>query len=185
MIFSDTSTNQTLPVVAVREGIVFPNTENMLVFGRKKSTDAVNEAMKANKTIILVMQRNPSQDDPKPSDLFDVGVIATIEKTVLGEKGEINALVKGKDKVKVKNYTQESPFFMADYELMSDKDSDDEEVQANVKHISAQVKKAINLGKPVDFVFLMNILNIGSALDFSYQVAMILDLKGDERQTLL
>lgn len=186
MIISDQPTNPTtLPVIAVREGIVFPNTENMLVFGRKKSTDAVNEALKKDKRIILVMQRNPSQDDPKSSELFDMGVIATIEKTVLGEKGEINALVKGKDKVKIKQYIKDSPYFEASYELVTDEDHDDEEIQAMVKHISAQVKKAINLGKPVDFVFLMNILNIGSALDFSYQVAMVLDLKGDERQQLL
>src|SRR6476620_6963993 len=105
MIFSQNSSNQSsYPVVAVREGIVFPNTENMLVFGRKKSTDAVNEAMKKDKKIILVMQRNPSLDDPKSSDLFDIGVVATIEKTVLGEKGEINALVKGKSKVRVSEY---------------------------------------------------------------------------------
>jgi ATP-dependent Lon protease len=83
MIFSDQTNNQTLPVVAVREGIVFPNTENMLVFGRKKSTDAVNEAMKNDKRIILVMQRNPSQDDPKSSELFQIGVVATIEKIYL------------------------------------------------------------------------------------------------------
>ncbi|MEO6509329.1 MAG: endopeptidase La [Patescibacteria group bacterium] len=185
MTFSDQSNNQILPVVAVRECIVFPNTENMLVFGRKKSTDAVNDAMKKDKRIILVMQRNPSQDDPKATDLYEMGVVATIEKTVLGEKGEINALVKGKDKVMIKEYVKDSPYFEASFQVVQDEDSDDEEIQAMVKHISAQVKKAINLGKPVDFVFLMNILNIGSALDFSYQVAMILDLKGDERQLLL
>jgi ATP-dependent Lon protease len=186
MIFPENSSKQTtLPVIAVREGIVFPNTENMLVFGRKKSTDAVNDAMKQDKRIVLVMQKNPSQDDPKSSELFDIGVVATIEKTVLGEKGEINALVKGKEKVKILQYIKDSPYFEASFETLTDEDSDDEEIQAMVKHISAQVKKAINLGKPVDFVFLMNILNIGSALDFSYQVAMVLDLKGDERQQLL
>lgn len=186
MIFSDKPNTLTpLPVVAVREGIVFPNTENMLVFGRKKSTDAVNEAMKKDKQIVLVMQKNSSLDDPKSSDLYEIGVVAAIEKTVLGEKGEINALVKGKHKVRISKYTKESPYFEAMFEVLLDQDIDDEEIQAMVKHISAQVKKAINLGKPVEFVFLMNILNIGTALDFSYQVAMVLDLKGEERQQLL
>lgn len=186
MIFNQNSSNQTpLPVIAVREGIVFPNTENMLVFGRKKSTDAVQEALQKDKLIILVMQKNPSLDDPNPGDLYDVGVVASIEKTVLGEKGEINALVRGKEKVKITEYTQEEPYFLAKTEPIAENDSNEEEIQAMVKHISAQVKKAINLGKPVEFVFLMNILNIGSALDFSNQVAMVLDLKGDERQQLL
>ncbi len=179
------SSNQTLPIVAVREGIVFPNTENMLVFGRKKSIDAVNDALQKDKKIVLVMQKNPTLDDPQPNDLFKIGVIATIEKTVLGDKGEVNALVKGKEKVEIIEFTKETPFFIGTVQPVDDEDIDTEEIQAMVKHISSQVKRAINLGKPVDFVFLMNILNIGSARDFSYQVAMVLDLKGQERQGLL
>lgn len=179
------SSTETYPIVAVREGIVFPNTENMLVFGRKKSIDGVNSALQGNKKIVLVMQKNPALDDPLPRDLYKIGVIATIEKTVLGDKGEVNALVKGRDKVEILEYTKESPFYEGKVISVEDEDIDSEEIQAMVKHISSQVKRAINLGKPVDFVFLMNILNIGSARDFSYQVAMVLDLKGSERQGLL
>ncbi len=179
------SSNQTFPIVAVREGIVFPNTENMLVFGRKKSIDAVNDALQKDKKIVLVMQKNPSQDDPRPSELFNIGVVATIEKTVLGDKGEVNALVKGREKVEITEYVKEIPYLEGKIQLIEDEDINTEEIQAMVKHISSQVKRAINLGKPVDFVFLMNILNIGSAKDFSYQVAMVLDLKGTERQGLL
>lgn len=173
------------PLVAVRDGIVFPNTENVLVFGRQKSIDAINEALKKDKKMVLVMQRNPSLDDPKREDLYDVGVLVTVEKTVIGEKGEITALVKGKEKVKILDMTKEDPFLEVKIDNMQDDNTEDEEIHAMVKHISAQVKKAINLGKTVDFVFLMNILNISSPQDFSYQVAMVLDLKGDNRQQLL
>ncbi len=173
------------PVVAVRDGIVFPNTENVLVFGRQKSVDAINHALKGNKKIALVMQQNASIDDPSPNDLYNVGVIATIEKTVIGEKGEITALARGKDKIKFLEYTKETPYMEAKVERINDNVSEDEEMQAMVKHISAQIKKAINLGKTIDFVFLMNILNITSSHDFSCQVAMILDLKPEEKQGLL
>ncbi len=173
------------PVVAVRDGIVFPNTENVLVFGRQKSVDAINHALKGNKKIALVMQQNASIDDPSPSDLYNVGVIATIEKTVLGEKGEITALARGKEKIKFIEFTKEAPYLEAKVEVITDNVDEDEEMQAMVKHISAQIKKAINLGKTIDFVFLMNILNITSSHDFSCQVAMILDLKPEERQGLL
>lgn len=173
------------PVVAVRDGIVFPNTENVLVFGRQKSVDAINKALQGNKKIALVMQQNASIDDPSPNDLYNVGVIATIEKTVVGEKGEITALARGKEKIKFIEYTKESPYLEAKIEYVNDDLTEDEEMSAMVKHISAQIKKAINLGKTIDFVFLMNILNITSSQDFSCQVAMILDLKPEERQGLL
>ncbi len=179
------SDSSPLPVAAIREGIVFPNTENALVFGRKKSVAAINDALKKDKRIILVMQKNPSSDDPAKDDLYSVGVIATIEKTIMGEKGEINALVKGREKVHIREYTSDEPFFEAKYEPFVDKIREDEEIQAMIRHISSQIKRAINLGKTIDFGFLMNILNITNSNDFSNQVASVLDLKISERQDLL
>lgn len=173
------------PIVAVRDGIVFPTTENVLIFGRQKSTNAINEALKKDKKIVLILQKNPNHDDPKKEDLYSIGVLATIEKTVVGEKGEVNALVKGIEKVKIISYTKESDMFEAKIEKVVDIVVEDEEIQAMVRHISTQVKKAINYGKTVDFVFLMNILNITNPQDFSHQIAVILDIKPEERQALL
>ena len=180
------STEQSIfPVVAVRDAIVFPGTENVLVFGRQKSLAGIEEGLKRGSKVVLVMQKNSSVDDPKKSDLYTVGILATIEKTVAGEKGEMNALVKGKEKIKITEYTKESPYLEAKIEKLQDKVSDDAEVQAMVRHLAAQIKKAINLGKTVDFVFLMNVLNITNPQDFSYQIAVVLDLKTEERQKLL
>ncbi len=133
------------------------------------------------------MQKNPNQDDPKSQDLYQTGVLASIEKIVIGEKGEINALVKGLSKVRVVKYLQEDPFFEVKTEKVEDKKYPDnnEEIMAMVRHISSQIKKAINLGKSVDFAFLVNILNIGKPEDFVNQIAMIIDLKAKEKQELL
>jgi len=174
-----------LPIVAVRDGIVFPKTENVLVFGRLKSITTINEALKSDKKIVLVMQKNSSVEDPRKEDLYETGVIATVEKTVVGEKGEINALVRGVEKVKIIEYTQENPYFRGRVRKIDEVLDNDNELQAMVKHISLQVKRAINLGKAVDFVFLMNILNVGTPQDFSYHIAMILDIKEKEKQMLL
>lgn len=173
------------PVAAVRDGIVFPSTENVLVFGRQKSINAINEAVKREKKIVLVMQKNPSQDEPGKEQVYHIGVLATIEKTVVGEKGEINALVKGKEKVKLLEFTKESDYFEARVQMVEEKLVNDEETQAMTRYISSQIKKAINYGKTVDFVFLMNILNVTNPQDFSNQIAIVLDLKPDERQELL
>lgn len=186
MAFLIGSSQQSIyPIVAVRDGIVFPSTENVLIFGRSKSVEAINEAVKRDKKVVLVMQKNTDQDDPAAEDLYQFGVLAQVDKVATGEKGQMNALVRGIEKVKIMKMTQSDPYFEGMVELVKDVESEDEEVLAMVKHISGQIKKAINLGKTVDFVFLMNILNINSSLNFSYQVAMILDLKTEERQALL
>lgn len=173
------------PVVAVRDAIVFPGTENVLVFGRPKSLAGIQEGVKRGNKVILVMQKNSAIDDPKKNDLYQIGILATIEKTVAGEKGEMNALVKGREKMKILEYTKETPYLEARVEKLQDKVVQDEEVQAMVKHLASQIKRAINLGKTVDFVFLMNILNITNPQDFSYQIAVVLDIKTEERQDLL
>lgn len=173
------------PVAAVRDGVVFPGTENVLVFGRKKSVAAIDVALKKDKKIILLLQKHPSDDNPKHDSLYKTGVLVRIEKTGVGEKGEINALVRGLEKVKTTSFTKEDDWLEAKAEIVKDEITKDEETQAMVRYISVQIKKAINMGKTVDFVFLMNILNTEDFASFANQIAVVLDLKPDERQEIL
>lgn len=173
------------PVIAVRDGIVFPKTENVLVFGRAKSLATINESLKRDKKMVLIMQKNANEEDPKKEDLLHIGVLVSIEKTIIGEKGEVNAMVKGIEKVKILEYTKEVPYFEAKTEKVPDIIELGDDINAMVKYISQQMKLAINHGKAVDFVFLMNILNVSTPSDFSYQIAAVLELKEDERQKLL
>jgi len=178
--------NNKYPLVPVREGIVFPNTENVLTFGREKSVQAINRALASeSRQVILVMQRNSSEDNPTADTLHTIGTLATIKNVVNGEKGEINALVRGLERVKILNFDQVEPHFEVEAEVIHDVIEVTDEIQAMVKHIAAQIKKAINYGKTIDFIFLMNILNVTSPSDFSNQVAMVLDLREYERQELL
>lgn len=176
------------PLVPIRDGIVFPQTENLLIFGREKSVRSLETAFKKDKKVVLVLQKNPNIDNPQKEHLYQIGVLATIEKYTLGEKNEINALVKGVERVKIVDYTKEEPFFEVKTEKFPLKIEDNEEIRAMIRYIANQIKKAINLGKAVDFVFLMNILNIseiGEPEKFAYQVASILEIKPSERQILL
>jgi len=186
MVFLVSSSEQSIyPITAVRDGIIFPNTENVLIFGRQKSINAINYALAKDKKIILLLQKNPNIENPKKEDLYQVGILALIEKTVIGEKGEINALIKGLEKVRIVSYLQEDDFFKGKIEVVKEKVVVDEEVEAMVKYLSTKIKEAINLGKSVDFVFLMNILNITNPQNFSNQIAVVLDIKPEERQMLL
>ncbi len=179
------STKKQYPIIAIRDGIVFPATENVLVFGRSKSVEAMKAAMDQERKVVLVMQKKLELDNPKVDDLYTVGVLAEIDKIATGDKGQMNALVKGVQKVRITKFAQSTPYFEGEVEAITDVGEENEEILAIVKYISGQIKKAINLGKTIDFVFLMNILNINSSHDFSNQVAMVLDIKTEERQGLL
>ncbi|OGK40069.1 endopeptidase La [Candidatus Roizmanbacteria bacterium RIFCSPHIGHO2_12_FULL_44_10] len=173
------------PIVALRDGIVFPDTENALLFGRDKSVKAIQDSLKDDKKLVIVMQRNSRFDDPKQEDLYEVGVLTHVQKVLEGDKGEISALIKGESRVRIVNYTQDEPYMRADVEEMIELADESDEINALVRHINAELKKAVNLGKGIDVVFLMNIMSGSSSKQFSEQVAMILDLKTPDRQELL
>jgi ATP-dependent Lon protease len=173
------------PIVAVREGSVFPSTENVLLFGRDKSVLAVNESIKRDSRIVILMQKNGQVNDPLAEDLYSIGVLARVEKIIKGEKGEISALVKGEKRAKIIEFTQSEPFFEATIEELAENITESDENQALVKHITNELKKAVNLGKGIDFIFLMNIMSGVATGDFADQIAMILDIKPHERQGLL
>lgn len=184
-ILSGLSEQSNYPTIAVRDGIVFPSTENVLLFGREKSVFAVNEGLNKDGNIVILMQKNANHNNPKSDELFQIGVLAHIEKVLKGEKGEISALVKGIDRVKVTKFTKEEPYFETNVEVLKETIVEGDEVQALVKHITNELKKAVNLGKGIDFVFLMNIMSGVSSRDFADQIATILDVKTEARQELL
>ena len=184
-ILGGSSDQSIYPIVAVRDGIVFPSTENVLLFGREKSVSAVNESLKNQGDVVIVMQKNPNINNPNKEDLYEIGVLAHIEKVLKGEKGEISALVKGKQRIKIVSFTKEEPYFEGVIEILNEQVETGEQIQAHVKHITNELKRAVNLGKGIDFVFLMNIMSGVSPRDFSDQIATILDVRTDVRQMLL
>ncbi|KXK12217.1 MAG: Lon protease 1 [Microgenomates bacterium OLB23] len=180
-----TPSENTYPVVALRDGVIFPTTENALLFGRGKSVMAIKYAMEHGKKIVLVMQKDAKFDDPSENELFEVGVLAHIEKILEGEKGEISALMLGLSRVRIRSYLQDTPFLEAEIEELTESNIETEEVHALIRHINTELKQAVNLGKGVDVVYLMNIMSGATPKQFSEQVAMILDLSTKERQNLL
>ena len=187
-ILGDNPEKKSYPVVPVRDGIVFPGAEQVLLFGRNKSIVAIDEAMKKDRKVVLLMQKNPDTNEPRPADLYQVGVLASIEKVLKGERGEVSALVRGEARIRVTDLVSTHPVFEATVEYIPETISigeNVEEIEALVRHITGELKKAVNLGKGIEFVFLMNIMSGVPTYEFSNHVAMILDLKTKDRQLLL
>src|SRR3989338_5375021 len=89
-----------VPIIPIRDGIIFPSSDSVLTFGRPKSLAALESAFQKERIVCFVLQKNARLNDPTPEDLYTVGTLSRIERMVRTE-GEINAQVKGLSRVKI------------------------------------------------------------------------------------
>ena len=175
---------KTLPVIPIRDGVIFPNTEIVLTFGRPKSLAAIEASNQTDRMVVLSMQKQSQLHEPVPSDLYTIGTVARIER-LLRNDGEVNALVKGLFRIEIISYESQDPFFLAKVIEVPDQEEESEEITALVNHITTELKKAVNYCKSVDFLSFMNIMSGLSPSEFSNHVAAVLDIKPTEKQLLL
>lgn len=173
-----------LPVVPIREGVLFPSTESVLTFGRSVSLNAIKDSAKTKKMVLLLTQRNPEVDNPQPADLYEVGTIALIEKT-LHVDSSINALVRGVGRARVKQFTTVEPKLTAEIESLPEIQSDSEETEAMVSHLQKEFRKAVHMGKPVEFLNFMKLMGGVTHGELVDQIASTLSINTQEKQNLL
>ena len=175
---------QQLPIIPIRDGVVFPGTEVVLTFGRERSVSAIEAASTFNRQVVLVMQKNPNVNSPTPGDLYTIGTKAQIER-MFKHDGEINALVRGLARVEVVSFDTFEPFFLGKIVEIADTGENSDQVKALINHIVTELRKAVNLGKAVDFLIFMNIMSSPPPGELANQVANILDIKPLDKQNLL
>lgn len=174
-----------VPVVPVRDGVVFPHTDIVLTFGRPRSLSAIEASYNHNRNVLFVMQKNPQLSDPPPQELYEIGTFSRIER-MLRTNGEINALVKGLQKAKIISYESLDPFLLAKVELIPEQEvAQNDEITALVNHITTELKTAVNIGKSIDFLVFMNVMSSIPINEFTNQVASTLEIKPKEKQELL
>lgn len=179
-----THETETYPLVAIREGVIFPEVEVVLTFGRNKSIRAINASFSSHKHVILVTQKKANISDPSKDDLYTMGILARIERT-LKTNDEINALVKGMHRVIIKQVTDTGDYLMADVETIPDSITHAPETDALAKHVLNEFKKAVNLGKAVEFLNFMKLMSGVSASELADQVAMTLNIPTSKKQKIL
>lgn len=178
------TSSKMVPIIPIRDGIVFPHTESILTFGRPKSLTALESAFQGERIVCFVLQKNPKQNDPLPDDLFSIGTISHIERMIRTD-GELNALVKGLSRARIVSYEQKEHFFLARVEEIEEHIEETPEIKALSNHLITEFKKALSLGKQADFLVFMNIMSEVSASELVDQIASTLDIKGSERQEIL
>ncbi len=101
-----------VPVIPIRDGIIFPNTDSVLTFGRPKSLLALESSFRHERIVCFVLQKNAKLNDPTPSDLYEIGTLSHIERMIRTD-GEINAQVRGISRVKILSFEQQDTFLLA------------------------------------------------------------------------
>ncbi len=173
-----------VPIIPIRDGIIFPNTDSVLTFGRPKSLAALETSFKHERIVCFVLQKNSRVNDPSTNDLYAIGTLSRIERMIRAD-GEINAQVRGLSRVKILSFEAHDSFLMAKVEEIPDVVENTPEIQALCNHLTNEFRRAMNFGKSADFLVFMNIMSENSPSELSDLIASALDLKPVERQELL
>ena len=173
-----------VPIIPIRDGIIFPNTDSVLTFGRPKSLLALEQSFSKERIVCFVLQKNSKLNDPAPSDLYTVGTLCRIERMIKSD-GEINAHVKGLARVKITSFENRNSFLLGSVKELQDEVVDTPEIRALCNHLTNEFRRAMNLGKAVDFLVFMNIMSESTPSQLSDLIASVLDLRPVQRQELL
>lgn len=175
---------QLTPMAAIREGAVFPHVEIVLTFGRPKSVKAVDASFGNDRQIVLVSQKKSKVLDPSADDLYQVGVLAQVERT-LKTNDEINALVKGVRRVKIESVIDNGDFLAVEHTPLQEINTDSAEVDALSRQLLSEFKKAVNFGKGVEFLNFMKLVSGVGAPELADQIAATLGIETQKKQKIL
>src|SRR5688500_11757160 len=139
--------SQTYPVLPLRDIVVFPHMIVPLFVGRDKSVAALESAMAADKSIFLVSQLDPAEDDPDRDALYDLGVVATVLQLLKLPDGTVRVLVEGRERASLTALRAESSHLVADVETVEAQEPEGAEVQALMRSIVEQFENYAKLNR--------------------------------------
>ena len=176
-----------LPLMAVRDVVVFNSMIIPLFVGRSSSVAAVNEALAQDKLLVLLTQKDSTMEDPEPKDLYEVGMVSMIMRTLKLPDGRLKVLVQALTKAKIKEFIQKDPFFKVSLEVVEDQEMSEVtvEIEALMRTVREQTEKIMSLRGILssDLIMIMN--NIEDPGRLADLVASNLRLKIPEAQAIL
>lgn len=173
-----------LPVLPLRDVVVYPHLVIPLFVGRTKSVNALEIASAGNKQILLVAQKSANKDEPDANDLYEVGTIATVLQMLKLPDGTVKVLVEGVQRAKVSGFVETEECFAAHAELIPESESDTE-IQALMRTVFAQFDQYVKLNKKIPPEILTSLATIDEAGRLADTIAAHLTLKLDEKQKIL
>ncbi|WP_345866259.1 endopeptidase La [Shewanella algae] len=174
-----------LPVLPLRDVVVYPHMVIPLFVGREKSIRCLETAMAQDKQIVLVAQRDADLDEPGIDDIFDVGTVASILQLLKLPDGTVKVLVEGGKRARIERYTQEEEFFVATAHYLESEALDDREEEVLVRSAISQFEGYIKLNKKIPPEVLTSLTGIEEADRLADTMAAHMPLKLADKQSVL
>ncbi|WP_428660865.1 endopeptidase La [Reyranella sp.] len=173
------------PVLPLRDIVVFPGMIVPLFVGREKSVKALEEVMKDDKQILLIAQKNATQDDPGPEDIYNIGTLGTVLQLLKLPDDTVKVLVEGGKRVRIGGYTDKPEFFEARAVEMEEAAGDPAELQAASRTVVSEFENYVKLNKKVPPEVVVSINKIEEPSKLADTISAHLALKVADKQQLL
>ncbi|MBS0224016.1 MAG: endopeptidase La [Proteobacteria bacterium] len=173
------------PVLPLRDIVVFPGMIVPLFVGREKSVKALEEVMKDDKQILLIAQKNATQDDPGPDDIYNIGTLGTVLQLLKLPDDTVKVLVEGGKRVRIAGYTDRTDFFEARAVEMEEASGDPAELQAAARTVVSEFENYVKLNKKVPPEVVVSINKIEEPTKLADTISAHLALKVADKQQLL
>lgn len=181
-----TPQNTSLPLLPLRDIVVFPNMIVPLFVGRDKSVVALEQAMESDKQIFLVAQLDPAEDDPSEDQLYDLGVVATVLQLLKLPDGTVRVLVEGKQRAKHRALIEQSEgYVLAKVDLLEEQSAEGAEATALMRSVVEQFENYSKLNKKMPAETVVQLGEIEEASRLADAVAANINVKVADKQSLL
>jgi ATP-dependent Lon protease len=174
-----------VPMMPVRDMVIFPQQMTPFIVGREASVRALEEALAGDKKIFLSTQHDASVDDPKPEEIYAVGTLANIVQSVKLPDGNIKVLVEGVERARSISITAEEGFFRATVRLLNARVEPSPQVEQTVQKITGLYEQFIKLSQSLNYDTMIAAARVDDPSRLSDTIAANLQLPVDEKQDLL
>ncbi|NQZ11978.1 MAG: LON peptidase substrate-binding domain-containing protein, partial [Algicola sp.] len=177
--------NIELPVLALRDVVVYPHMVIPLFVGREKSIKCLDAAMDSGKKVFLVAQKEASVDDPAPDELYGVGTVATILQLLKLPDGTVKVLVEGNQRAKINSFSTSSNHLAANITYLMSKEVDEKEQEIFIRSATNQFDGYVKLNKKIPPEVLTSLSGIDDAARLADTMASHMPLKIKDKQQVL
>lgn len=174
-----------VPLLALRDLVIFPNMVIPLFVGREKSIKALEAAMERDRIIFLVAQKDARTDSPEKKDIYEIGTLSEILQILKLPDGAIRVLVEGLTRVKIKEYLQEEPFYEVAVDDIPENNEKTKEVEALMRLVLEEFQKHVRMNKKIPPETIMSVSEIESPGRLADVIAAHIFLKHEDKQRVL
>ena len=176
---------ETLPIVPLRDVVVFPHIMMPFVIGRPSSTRALEHALTKDKRIFLAAQQDASTDDPQPQDIYTMGCVANIVQSLKLPDGNVKVLVEGLDRARAVEWKEDKGFYRVVAKLLPSQDDTSEDVENTMRRVVSLFERYVKLSNNLHYDAMIAAVRVDDASKLADTIAAHLVVGVEEKQNLL